>query len=235
MWQKAIKKIIYCLNIDNHNPEITAITKPLLQACANKIGVEKIHIINERKFPEWPITYEKFQIYELAQEYEADWNIYVDSDALIHPDTPDFTLLIGKDTVSHHGADFAPLRWKYDRFFQRDGRHIGSGNWFTIASDLCIELWKPLDDLTPEEAVANIQPIAGEMMSGVITADHLIDDYTCSRNIAKYGLKFIPIRKLIEQFNLGSHFFYHHYIIPPEVKVLEMRKCLKEWGMEVIV
>jgi hypothetical protein len=233
MWQKAMKKVIYILNINNHNPEITAITYPLIEDYAKKIGVSDVHIIKERKFEDWPVTYEKFQIYELAQKYEADWNIYIDSDALIHPDCPDFTLLLDKNTVAHHGADFAPVRWRYDRFFIRDGRHIGSGNWFTIASDLCIELWKPLDDLTPAEALDNIQPTAGESQSGVITPDHLIDDYTCSRNIAKYGLKFVPIRVLVEKFGYpgGGHFFWHKYLIPPEVKVVEMKTVLKEWGV----
>jgi hypothetical protein len=231
MWQKNPKKTIYTLNIDNHAPQVTAITFPFLQRYADKIGAD-IHIIKERKFPEWPITYEKFQIYELAQQMGNDWNIYIDSDALIHPDTPDFTLLLPRDTVSHHGSDFAPLRWKYDRFFQRDGRHIGSGNWFTLASDLCIELWRPIDDLTVEEALASIQPTVEEQLSGVIETHHLIDDFNCSRNIAKFGLKFIAIRKLMEQYGYedGGYFFYHAYTIAPSLKASEMRKVLKSWG-----
>lgn len=231
MWQKAIKKVVYTLNIDNFAPEVTAITYPLIHQYVKKIGAE-FCIITERKFPEWPVTYEKFQIYELAKLHEADWNIYIDSDALIHPDCPDFTEILPKDTVSHHGMDFAPVRWRYDRFFQRDGRHIGSGNWFTLGSDQCIELWKPLDDLTMEEAVSNIQPTLNELNSGVIDPEHLIDDYTCSRNIAKYGLKFIPIRKLMEQYGYqgGGPFFHHQYLIPPEAKVMELQKVMKQWG-----
>jgi hypothetical protein len=232
MWEKKASKIIYTLNVDNYAPEITAITYPLIKAYAHKIGAE-FHIINQRKFPEWPVTYEKFQIYELAQEFSPDWNIYIDSDALVYPDAPDFTNVLKKDTVSHHGQDFAPVRWKYDRFFHRDGRHIGSGNWFTLGSDLCIELWKPLDDLTPEEAVKNIQPTVGERLSGVIDPHHLIDDYTCSRNIAKYGLKFITIRKLMEDFGYqgGGPFFWHQYTIPIESKIVEMKKVLRDWGL----
>jgi hypothetical protein len=233
MWEKKAKKVIYTLNIGRFAPEVTELTYPMIEDYARKIGAEFV-IMTERKFPEWPVTYEKFQIYELAQKLGADWNIYIDSDALVHPDTPDFTELLSKDTVSHHGADFAPMRWTYDRFFRRDGRHIGSGNWFTLGSDLCIELWRPLDDLTPEEAFANIQPTAQELQSGVIDPHHLIDDYTCSRNIAKYGLKFIPIRKLMDQFGFqgGGYFFYHHYLCPPEAKLVEMHKVLKEWGLE---
>lgn len=233
MWEKKAKKIIYILNIDNHNPEVTAITNPYIERYAEKIGASAIHIIKERKFENWPITYEKMQIFQLAQLYEADWNIYIDSDALINPNAPDFTVLLPEDMVAHHGNDFAPIRWKYDRYFKRDGRHIGSGNWFTLASHLCIDLWKPIDDLTPEEAISRIQPTTDEAGSGVINPSHLIDDFALSRNIAKYGLKFVALRKLLEQFGYesGGNFFYHHYLYPPEVKVLEMKKVLKEWGL----
>jgi len=227
-----MKKCIFTLNIGDFAPQVCELTYPLLRAYADKIGAE-FYVIRERKFYGWPVVYEKFQIYELGQVMSNDWNIYIDSDALIHPDLPDVTLLLKKDTVLHHGCDFAPIRWKYDRFFLRDGRHIGSGNWFTIGSDWCIELWKPLDDLTFEEAVKRIRPTVQELNSGVIEPEHLIDDYTCSRNIAKYGLKFISLRQLFKDLNMewALGYFYHQYLIPPEAKAIEMRKVLKAWGL----
>lgn len=230
MWQNKVKKAIFTLNIDNYAPEITAITYPLLHAYANKIQAEFV-VIKERKFPNHPVVYEKLQIYELGQQMGNDWNIYIDSDALLHPDLMDFTVVLPADTVAHHGSDFAPIRWRYDRFFIRDNRHIGSGNWFTIASDLCIELWKPIDDLTPEEMTANIFPTVDERLSGVIPNSHLIDDYALSRNIAKFGLKFVAIRKLMEQYGLpgGGPYFWHQYLQPIEAKVEGMKRQLKEW------
>jgi len=232
MWEKAIKKTIFTLNIDNYAPQITELTYPLIKRYAEKIGAEFV-IIDKRKFEGWPVVYEKFQIYELAQEMENDWNIYIDSDALLHPDLMDYTVLLPKDTVAHHGSDFAPIRWKEDRFFERDGRHIGSGNWFTLASSLCIELWKPLDDLTLEEAIARISPTVDERVSGVIPADHLIDDFNCSRNIAKYGLKFVPIRKYMEQwgFQGGGPYLWHQYLTPIETKCEEMKRQIKQWRL----
>jgi len=230
MWEKKIRKAIYTLNVDDYASEITAITYPLIQRYAQKIQADFI-IINTRKYPEWPPVYEKFQIYDLAKIGGHDWNIYIDSDALIHPDMPDFTTFLARDTVLHFGQDFAPIRWRYDRFFRRDGRHIGSGNWFTMASDWCIELWKPLDDLTREEAVDNIFPIVDEIASGVIQPSHLIDDYVCSRNIAKYGLKFISAWKLTEQYGFprGGPWCWHAYTMPIEQKVVEMQKMLTQW------
>jgi len=235
MWQKRVKKTIFTLNVNGYSPEMTALTYPLIQAYARKIGAD-FHIIRERKFPEWPITYEKLQIYELAQQMENDWNIYIDSDTLVHPDTPDLTLLLPRDTVAHYGSDFAPTRWKTDRFFHRDGRHISSGNWLAMASDLCIELWKPVDDLTPAEAVANIQPSVLERTSGIIEPQHLIDDYLLSRNIAKYGLKYVNIRDVLaKNYEQGGGFFWHHYLFPIDKKIDEIHQVIDKWKVAGLI
>ena len=242
------KKTIFTLNVDGYAPEITALTYPLIEAYAEKIGAD-FHIIGERKFPEWPVTYEKLQIFELAQQMENDWNIYIDSDALVHPDTPDLTSLLPRDTVAHFGSDFAPVRWKSDRFFQRDGRNFGSGNWLAVASDLCIDLWRPLDDLTPAQAIANIYPTIFEKVSGVVNRSHLIDDYTVSRNIARFGLKAKTFRKIFEEAGYkearnaqgqiireaGGSFFYHHYLFPIDQKVVELKKIIRNWGIVEIM
>jgi hypothetical protein len=244
MWNKQIKKAIFTLNVENFDPEITELTFPLLKNYAKKIGAEFV-IIKERKFLDWPVTYEKLQIYKLAQEMGNDWNIYIDADALIHPDLMDFTSILSKDTVAHHGSDFASMRWRYDRYFLRDGRNISSGNWFTLASDWCIDLWHPLDDLTLEEALANITPIVVEENSNVFDASHLIDDYVLSRNIAKYGFKFTTIREYLKSISreittsidLDSKktkavgMAWHQYLVPKEVKIIEMKKVLKDWGL----
>jgi len=228
MWQKPLKKTVFTLNVDNYAPEITELTYPLIKHYAHKIGAG-FHIINERKYPGWPPVYEKLQIYDLAQEMGNDWNIYIDSDALIHPDFIDITNHLAKDTVAHNGRDPAGHRWRYDRFFLRDGRHIGSCNWFTIASDWCIDLWKPLDDMTLEEAVQNIFPTVAESNT-VIKPDHLIDDYVLSRNIAKHGLKFTTFIDILSDLGCKNPgFLWHLYTIPIEEKVVKMRQVLKTW------
>jgi hypothetical protein len=230
MWEKPTKKCLFTLRVDDYAPAICELTHPLLRHYAKKIGAE-FRVIAERRFPEWPPVYEKLQIYDLAQEMENDWNLYIDSDALVHPDLMDVTCHIAKDTVMHNGVDIASHRWKYDRFFRRDGRNIGSCNWFTVASDWCIELWKPLDDLTFAEARERIFPTVGEMMT-VVSADHLIDDYTLSRNIAKYGLKFTTLIQVMKGLGYDQPgFFWHHYTIPVEEKVVKMREVLKDWKL----
>src|SRR6266849_4779454 len=168
-----MRKTVWTLNIDNYTPEVTALTYPLLRHYAQKIGAD-FAIIRERRFPEWPVVYEKLQIFELGQD--NDWNIYLDSDALVHPEMFDPTNHVPSDTVLHNGNDMAGNRWKYDRHFRRDARHIGSCNWFTAAPRDCIDLWRPLD-LKSWEAQANIYPTVQEMNAECFNAGHLVDDY----------------------------------------------------------
>jgi hypothetical protein len=230
MWTS--KKTVFTLNLNGYAPEITDLTYPLMEAYAHKIGAD-FHIIGERKFPEWPVTFEKLQIYDLAKEMNNDWNIYLDSDTLVHPDTPDMTLLLSRDTVAHFGKDFAPMRWRSDRYFERDGRRIGSGNWLAVASKLCTDLWKPPDDLTPQEAIGNCFPTVPERLSAIIHPSHLVDDYLLSRNIAKFGLKFKLMREIFEEagFKDGGGFFYHHYLFNTAAKVAELKKVLRTWNL----
>jgi len=224
-----MRKILWTLNVgEGYCPGITEMTYPLMKRYAHKIGAE-FSVITERKFKDAPIVYEKLQIYELGKN--VDWNIYMDSDALIHPDMYDITECLPKDTVLHNGRDIAGNRWKYDRFFRRDGRHIGSCNWFTIASDWCIELWKPLDDITIEDGINNISLTQSEINSGVMDPSHLLDDYTLSRNIAKYGLKFETLIQLKNRIGDGGDYLWHMYNIPDPKKIEMMRDVLIKWGV----
>jgi len=134
-----------------------------------------------------------------------------------------------KDTVLHNGSDMANVRWKYDDYFRRDGRNIGSCNWFTIGSNWCIDLWHPLEDITYEQALDNILPIPNELNHN-ITKEHLIDDYTLSRNIARYGLKFITAIDLLPTIKLtNTGFFWHEYTIPTFVKIRKMKMVIYGW------
>lgn len=234
MWQKKIKKTIFTLDIDNaYDKDLTDLTYPLLKKYAHKIGAD-FHIISERKYPEYPVTYEKLQIYDLAQEMENDWNLFFDCDALLHPDFMDVTSHIPFDHVCHWGQDIASHRWKYDRFFLRDGRHIGSCSWFVICSSWNIEIWKPVDDLTIDEIADNISPINSEVIAG-ITPIRLIEDYVLSRNIAKYGLKYVSFDKILSDLgmplNVRDGLIFHRYAMPTEEKIVRIKRQMAEWNL----
>lgn len=250
-----MKKTVFLLNIGNYAPEITALTYPLIRRWAKKIGAG-IHIISERKFPGWDLDYEKLQIYDLGRDMGNDWNIYLDSDALIHPETPDWTEYLGRETVAHNGTDFASIRWQYDDYFRRDGRNIGSCNWNTIASSWCLDLWRPLDDLTPEQAYERIFPTVNETCAfefkldkegqperdgkgqyiqfpkAVVKGEHLVSDYALSRNIARFGLKVTTLNEVSKKLAFDqSEWYWHDYTHTIEQKYRMMRDVLVRWRL----
>lgn len=231
MWQKKIKKTLFTLNINNnYDKELTDLTYPYLKHYAHKMGAD-FHVITERKFPDYPVTYEKLQIYELSQQMENDWNIFIDCDALIHPDLMDITVHLPFDHVAHFGEDIASYRWIYDKYFLRDGRHIGSCTWFIVASSWNTELWKPIDDMTLDEIEASILPIRKEILNG-ITPLRLIEDYVMSRNIAKYGLKYMSFDTILNKFNqTADGLVYHRYMMPDEEKIVRLKTQMKAWNL----
>ncbi len=223
-------KVLFTLAVDGYEPDITAITFPLLQRYAGKIGAD-FHVITERKHPDKPPVYEKFQIYDLIKDMPANWYLFIDADALIHPDLFDVTSVVGKDMTLSYGSDFVPVRFTPDKYFLRDRRWIGKGNWIGVASDWCAaDYWHPLDDITFEEAVANIHPTVEESKTGVIRPEHLIDDYIVSRNIARYGLKHMLIPELMAAYPGAAVPFYHEYRVSGEKKVVLLQQKLREWG-----
>lgn len=225
-----VKKTLWTLNIDGYAPEITQLTYPLMLGYARKIGAD-FRIINQRRFPDMPLTYEKMQIFDLGRE--SDWNIYIDSDAVIFPDMIDVTERVPKDTVVHYGHDHASNRWRGDEYFRRDGRDIGSCNWFTVASNWCMDLWHPLDDLSLEEALARIKPILIERVAG-ITPEHLIDDYVLSRNIARYGLKFKTVQQIKKEDEDKGLYFWHTHTQSVETKAAEIAAGLRGMKLDLL-
>jgi len=224
-----MNKTVYTLNVDGYAPEITELTYPWLRHYASKIGAS-FHVIDSRCWHGFAPVYEKLQIGRLARERGDDWSIYIDSDALVHPDMFDVTEHLTPDTVAHNGADMAGNRWRYDDYFRRDGRHIGSCNWFTVASRLCLDLWAELD-IPYDEAVSNIFPIHAELAAG-ISPDHLIDDYILSRNIARFGLKFTTVTNILAARGDPGNYLWHQYTITVPEKVEALKAVITAWGLD---
>lgn len=224
-----MRKTIYTVAVDNYAPEITALTFPLMRTFAHKIGAD-FHVIENRKFPDWPATMEKLQIAELGKENKDDWSIFFDADALVHPETFDFTEHLSKDTVLHHALDRSTVRYTPDIYYRRDGRFQSPGNWFTVGSDWCRDdLWAfPADD--PRAIIKHIHPTVAEHNGGVDRA-HLIDDFIIGRNVARFGLKRTTFVELCEKLDVQPIYFFHLYAIPREVKLVRLKEKLAQWGL----
>lgn len=210
-----LKETIFTLNFGNIDPEITKITYPFIEKYAKKIGAQFV-IINKRKFPNFPESYEKLQIYELGND--NDWNVFIDSECLVHPDLFDFAEVVSEDAVLNYSCDFAGNRFKYDNYFRRDGRNIGSINFLTVVPHLCHDAWKPLDDISVTEALTNTE------------SPNFIDDYVISRNIAKFGLKFKTFADLLNEIQRsGDQYFYYDIRVPKKDIVGKLREQLSHW------
>ena len=88
-----MKKAVFSMNIGDYYPKMTKHSFARMKNYCKKIGADFI-VINERKFPDFPINYEKLQIYELGKEY--DYIMYLDADCFIAENMPDFTNLPDK-------------------------------------------------------------------------------------------------------------------------------------------
>lgn len=214
-------KTIYVLNIDNYLPEITSITYPLIRDYCKRIGAEFIEI-KDRKFKDYPITYEKLQIYELGKN--SDWNIYIDSDVLISPYLQDITNDVNHNTVIIKDGFKADLKFPINSYLLRDGRNFGVSGCLIACSNICHDFWRPIE-ISSEEMINNIM-ISEENIQKGLTKGHYSDEYAFTMNVARFGLKCIGLKKWEHEF------IYHPYDYDnQEDKLNDLKRVLREWDI----
>ena len=188
-----MRKLIHVVNINDFFPELFALTYPTIRSYAERNGY-MINMITERKFPDYPINYEKMQVYEDGKDAEV--NILCDADMLIHPEFPDVTTFLKRDSIAFN--DNYNISWKYHvdriRYFMRDGRDVGIATNFVVSSDWTHDVWEPLplsqkdiEDLAKKEATE------GENDPTQRGWGHYADEFALSYNMAKYGLKYTGV------------------------------------------
>ena len=214
-------KHIFVLNIGDYEPEVTKYTYPLIEEYADRIGAN-LTIITERKFPDYPITFEKFQIYDLA---DSDWNIYIDSDVLIHPEFYDISAAVPRDHILIPYNNIALGRYKMDRHFRRDGRFISPANYMSWVSSDCIDYWKPDLERSVDEIVSSIYRVPRD---NFFTPPHRIDDYICAHNISKYGLKVKELDDIYRQIYGHTDLEYYFHPSPDGSSKLEVIESVYE-------
>jgi hypothetical protein len=226
-----MKKQIVTLDINgDYAPELKKLTMPTIEHYAHKIGAD-FNVIKEEKFkldPKSGHGGEKFQLYELSNGY--DWTIFLDADALVHPNTPDWTEMVTKDVVLFHGLDNRFVRFKSTDYSRRSKCIIGACTWCTMHSDWCRDLWHP-PTMSWEESLAHISPIWDEVRTGLCPSEHLIDDFTVSENIARFGLK---CQTIVDLYKLcPGEYFFHLYNVDLMTKIVETKKVMTKWGVGI--
>ena len=207
---------------------------PLMGMWAKKLGAE-LNIIDTPVFNQPSVTYEKFQLYEKSRGY--DWTLFVDADTLIHPDCPDWTELVRKDTVIFNGLDLSLNRFRSNDYIRRSSNLHGACTWFVLFSDWCRDVWHPMfDGMTFEKAMENIQSTQNELCSGVCSQQHLIDDYLVTQNFCRFGLKVATVTDLLKSIGHGGEqYMFHLYAISAEQKLAELNRVIREvWKIEYL-
>ena len=207
-----MKKCLYTICVDNYFPELMRYTLPNLANYAQKIEAQ-FHIITERKFPDFPPTYEKMQIYELGKG--NDWNILVDADSMFYPGMFDPTIMVPPDHVGYYMSFDASLLFECDQYFFRDGRNMGVASNFMCVPRACHDLWTPLE-------------FSAEIAKTKTKRWFIVDEYCISRNLARFGLKHTGIldgefQKLLTHFDVNT-------VSPNKEEVIaRAKKYHEEW------
>jgi hypothetical protein len=173
-----MKKIIHIVNIGDFFPELFAMTFPTVQAYAQRNGYE-INLIKKRKFPDFHINYEKMQVWEDGKD--ADINLLVDADVLIHPGFPDVMNIVPPHHIGFNDNYHASSKFHTNHYFLRDGRDVGIASNFVVSYRSTHDVWEPL----------TITAAQGRRITFVREGD--IDEYCLSHNMAKYGLRYTGI------------------------------------------
>src|SRR6185369_17056089 len=133
---------VFTLRVNNYFPELCQITIPWIRAYAHRLGAEFVEV-TERKYPEFPPTYEKLQLYDLSRG--CDWAILIDADMIINPDFPDVLSITPPDFVGLYMTYQADSLFEADQYFVRDGRRLGIASNFLVVHDCNHDIWTPLE------------------------------------------------------------------------------------------
>jgi len=103
-----MRKAIVTAAFGGEYEAMSARSFPTIEAYAGKIGADFVPL-GERRFPDRPPYFEKFQLFELLSRY--DRVVWMDSDLLVRPDCPDLFGLVPEHEVGafNEGA-FIPER-----------------------------------------------------------------------------------------------------------------------------
>lgn len=180
-------KCVHVVATPGYAPEMCSITLPTLERFAKRIGAD-FNIISRRRFPSFPVNYERLQIYELGRGY--DWNINIDADVIIGDS------LIDPTKRASHTKVGIIMRFYLDkyidisesRYFQRDRRNIGIVDTFIVTNRLTHDLWEPL----PKDFTCYTHLFRDGNT-------RRISEYCLSLNFAKYGHRFDGLFTLDDQ------------------------------------
>jgi len=219
------KSVIYVVRVNDYLPKVCEYTLPTIESYAKKVKAE-VHYITERKFPDWPASYEKLQVYELGIENE--WNYVIDADMLLHPDLPKVTLRVRPcDFGIYYAYSIDKVYYRIDNYFERykllNHKHVdGIVTNFILFNFMIHDVYQPLEGVFSD-------------WKGSCIRDHILDEYCITRNIAKLNIPYTGM--LLGHENLLLHHLQGEFDTFNQRKksedemVEEAKQVLKDWNV----
>jgi len=178
---------VWTMVVGDYLPELCEVTVPTIEAYADRIGAD-FRTITERRHPDWPMTYEKVQLYSESRD---GWTIFIDADTVVGEKMPDVTRHVPPGHVAFHMAYDAGKILPHDYWLMQDGRNVGVGTSFMAFQHGQRCLLEPFKE--PFSTVQRRMLTAGTRL-------HIADEYCASRNLARHGLDFIGISQISSDF-----------------------------------
>jgi len=197
-----MKKVLVTLDI-NYPKEITDLTFPYMDQYAKNIGAEFV-ILKERKYPNLPITQEKFQLYDI----DADYIIFLDADTLINPNSFDLTTAVSDDIVI-----VSEYLNPHNQFWPNNilGKYTLDTHFnayclvFSKKCKNCVEPWQSPLDFEKYIKIQESHRIYELINSKAIKKAWFLDEFFISLNIIKYGLSTVSLKQDFMYNNIVAH------------------------------
>jgi hypothetical protein len=234
------KKLVVTLDL-GYPSQITKMTFPYMKIWCEKIEAD-FKILNTRKFPEYSVSMEKFQIREYLKDY--DWVFFLDADLLIHPDTIDMTMYLQKDMILHWAWMLLGSKYKMNKIFLRDDRKLGIASTFLCVSNWMEDLFDMDIEFPDQEKISNQiiltqeENLFAKNVSDIqpwMEKNFYTDEFFLAYNLSRFGLNGMAIEDFFRQevpiyFSKESR-FAHEYLwtIPQKEKMI--KDTIYQWRL----
>ena len=206
-----MKKLLVTLNINDYDKEITELTFPYMREYAKNIGAD-FHIIKERKFPDFPLMLEEFQMYEFAETY--DWIIFLDGDCLINPKGVDLTTLVEEDRVLIAKFNSPTHHYHPDNIEGKYNLKYYAPFFFLVFHKNSKDCVKPYQNPYDYYEYINLNSTYPEMkdymkirthLSEEEIKDTLIDEFLLTLNLHRYNIKTASLQEDFSELSIIAH------------------------------
>lgn len=207
-------KCVHVLASTDYSPEVCEVTLASIEAYAKRIGAD-YNRITGRRFPDYPINYERMQIFEMGKGY--DFNINIDADMILGPQLIDVTTriydgLVGTAMVFKLSEAFPIVG---NPIFENAAQDVGLVDMCNVTNRSTHAFWEPLSG-----------PFVSHQAACGRFGDRKISEYCVSMNFHKHHYGYAGLFVQGEQ---AYHLNYTTFNNPKDA-AQRARNMLDRWG-----